>query len=63
MKKITFADRLDEFLDSATEQEVRDVAVSVATYARWKKLGFRLQVIDLRPNPLPLLDAEEGGAK
>jgi hypothetical protein len=52
-----FADKLDEFLETATEQEVRDVAVSVATYARWKKLDFRVEVKQAKTEkPLPLLD-------
>lgn len=63
MKRITFADRLDEFLDSASEQEVRDVAVSVATYARWKKLGFRVEIKQAKESSTPLLDAAEGGPK
>lgn len=63
MKRITFADRLDEFLDTATEQEVRDVAVSVATYARWKKFGFRVEIKPAKESNTPLLDAAEDGAK
>lgn len=64
MKKISFADRLDDFLNEATELEVRDVAVTVATWARWKKLNFRVAVEPLKEKVTSaqstLLDSERG---
>ena len=55
----TFADKLDEFLETASGQEVRDVAVSVANYARWKKLDFRVEIKATKQVSLPLLEGAQ----
>lgn len=60
MKKITFADRLDDFLHEASEQEVRDVASTLRTWARWKNLPFKITVEDRKMVEMPLLDEKNG---
>ena len=42
----TFSDRLDEWLETATEQEVRDILAAIRIWARWKKLPFTVKVED-----------------
>ena len=39
-----FTDTLDEWLETATEQEVRDALASIRIWARWKKLPFTVKV-------------------
>ena len=39
-----FSDKLDEWLETATEQEVRDALGSIRIWCRWKKLGFTVEV-------------------
>ncbi len=54
-----FADTLDEYLENASELEVRDVISTIRTWARWKKLGFRVEIKDMKMAETPLLDAGE----
>jgi len=42
--RTSFTDRLDEFLEQAREQEVRDVLASIRIWARWRKFGFAVVV-------------------
>lgn len=56
--KGTFTDRLDEYLESATELEIRDLVSSIRTWARWKKLPFRVEIKDVKLAETPLLDQE-----
>lgn len=48
-KKTSFADRLDDFLATATEEEIRDAAVRIQIWARWRKLGFGLKIDAVKP--------------
>lgn len=61
--KVAFADKLDNFLESASEQEIRDVAGSLATWARWKKLAFKIEIKPVKLAATPLLDAANGAGK
>ncbi len=54
--KGTFTDRLDEYLENASELEVRDLVSTIRTWARWKKLGFRVEIKDVKMAETPLLD-------
>lgn len=47
-KEVSFTDAADIFLETASETEVRDLAVMVATYARARKLGFKVVVSDIK---------------
>lgn len=43
-KKIPFADALDVYLETASEDEIRGAAASLAVWARVRKFGFRVKV-------------------
>lgn len=59
-KKIPFADSLANWAETCPEEEFRDGVVSLSTYARHRKLKFR---VEIKPAPvekaLPLLDQEK----
>lgn len=44
--KKTFADALDIFMETASEDEIRGIVASVAVWARVRRLGFRVYIED-----------------
>jgi len=40
----SFADILDDWLENAPEQEVRDVITRIAIWARWRKFPWKLRL-------------------
>lgn len=56
--KGTFADRLDEYLENATEDEARGIASSLAVWARVRKFAFRVKIEPVKMAETPLLDQE-----
>lgn len=47
-RKGTFADALDIFGETGSEQEVRDAANQLGVWARVRKLGFKVKVEDAK---------------
>ena len=47
-KEVSFTDAADIYLDTASATEVRDLAVMVSTYARARKLPFKVVVSDVK---------------
>lgn len=43
----TFADALDVFCETSSEAELRDAAVQIRTWAKQRKLGFVVHIVDL----------------
>lgn len=50
-KRITWTDKMQVWLETATEQEIRDAMASVDVWCRVRKFGFRVAVVPA-PNPV-----------
>ena len=50
-KSVNFVDAADIYLDTSSPAAVRDLAVMVATYARVRKLPFKVTVTDVAESP------------
>lgn len=59
----TFADRLDEWLQTAPEQEVRDGVIAFRNAAKWRRFSFTVVLKERQEAATPLLDAAEGARK
>ena len=47
-KKVTFADSLDIWLETAQEQEIRDAITAAGTWARVRKFGFKIRIEEVK---------------
>lgn len=57
-KEVSFTDAADIYLDTSSPAAVRDLAVMVSTYARARKLPFKVTVTDLEaPKEIKLVEA------
>lgn len=46
-KAVNFVDATDIYLETASPAAIRDLAVMVATYARARKLPFKVTITDI----------------
>ena len=62
MRKLTLADHLDRYLETASEQEMRGIVASLTVWARARHMPFRVVTEEL-VKPLPLLNTTKDGSK
>lgn len=49
MKKITFDDRLDEFLDGASQGDIIDMISKIKLWLRFKRFPLRVEIKAIEP--------------